>query len=235
MSTSNWEREVMRRALEQTADCPALDELTSESRSLAIDAHLEGCAHCKNELALFTEFAMANVRPQEAGDVSWVAAKTAEKVKAATSPAPWWKAIFAPQFIKQASFGMAALLMIASGVFYASRTSTEPAFPGETPTASTLRATSIQLIEPLEDINSAPSSFVWQELTNCSDYQVIVSEVDRMQIWSSRTTKPGLMIPEQLKKQVLPGKTLLWKVIAYDAAGKQLAESETRKFRVTVK
>ena len=64
---------------------------------------------------------------------------------------------------------------------------------------------------------------------------MIVSEVDRMQIWSSRTTKPGLVIPEQLKKQVLPGKTLLWKVIAYDAAGKQLAESETRKFRVTVK
>ena len=142
----------MRRALEQTADCPALDELTSESRSLAIDAHLEGCAHCKNELALFTEFAMAEVRPQEAGDVGWVAAKTAEKVKAAISPAPWWKAIFAPQFIKQASFGMAALLMIASGVFYASRRSIEPAFPGETPTAATLRATSIQLIEPLEDI-----------------------------------------------------------------------------------
>ena len=235
MSTSNWEREVMRRALEQTADCPALDDLTSEARSSEVEAHLKGCTHCQSELALFSEFSMADVKPQEAGDVSWVVAKTAERVREATSPAPWWKTIFAPQFIKQASFGMAALLMITSGVFYASRTSTEPAFPGETPTASTLRATSIQLIEPLEDINSAPSVFEWRELTNCSDYQVIVSEVDRMQIWSSRTTKSGMMIPEPLKKQVLPGKTLLWKVIAYDAAGKQLAESETRKFRVTVK
>ena len=225
----------MRRALEQTADCPVLDELTAASRSFAVEAHIKGCAHCQNELAMFSEFAAADIRPQEAADVRWVAAKTAEKVKAATSPAPWWKAIFAPLYIKQASFSLAALLMVASGVFYASRTSTEPAFPGETPTASTLRASSIQLTEPLEDINSAPSSFQWQELTNCSDYQVIVSEVDRMQIWSSRTTKSGMLIPESLKKQVLPGKTLLWKVIAYDAAGKQLAESETRKFRIVVK
>lgn len=225
----------MRRALEQTADCPVLDELTAESRSVVVEAHLKSCAHCQNELALFSEFSTADVRPQEAGDVSWVAAKTAERVKAALSPAPWWKTIFAPQFVKQASFGMAALLMVASGAFYASRTSTEPAFPSETPTASTLRASSIQLIEPLEDINSTPSSFQWEEFTNCSDYQVIVSEVDRMQIWSSRTTKSGMPIPEQLKKQVRPGKTLLWKVIAYDAAGKQLAESETRKFRVAVK
>ena len=225
----------MRRALEQTADCPVLDELTAEPRSSAVDAHVKGCGHCQNEMAMFSEFSLAEVKPEEAGDVQWVAAKTAAKVKAATSPAPWWKTIFAPQLIKQASFSLAALLMVASGVFYVSRTSTEPAFPGETPTASTLRANSIQLTEPLEDINSAPSSFQWQELTNCSDYQVIVSEVDRMQIWSSRTTKSGILIPEQLMKQVLPGKTLLWKVIAYDAAGRQLAESETRKFRVVVK
>ena len=107
-------------------------------------------------------------------------------------------------------------------------------FPGEIPSVSTLRATSIQLIEPVEDIKLAPLLFRWEKLTQATTYQVLVFEVDHVELWSGNSATATLTLPDTLKKQLLPGKTVLWKVVALDGQGKQIAESETKKFRIAV-
>lgn len=232
MPTHDGDNELMRRALEVTADCPPFDELVHSTRPLQIEDHLKECAHCKSELALYLEFEAAEARPEEVADMRFVASKTAKSVQAAIAPAPWWKQIFAPQV----SFGMVALLVVVAGTMLTRNASTpEPTFPGEIPSVSTLRATSIQLIEPIEDINLTPSLFRWEKLTNSSAYRVIVFEVDHVELWSGTSTSAEMVIPESLKKQLLPGKTILWKVIAYDGQRKQISDSETRKFRVAVR
>ncbi len=230
MPNLNKDDELMRWALEATAECPPLDQLVQASRPAQVESHLKECAHCKSELALYLEFEAAEVRPEEAADLRWVAAETAKNVKHAISPAPWWKLIFPPQV----SMGIAALLVVVAGTMM-TRSTREPVFPGEIPSVSTLRATSIQLLEPVEDINLAPSLFRWEKLTQATSYRVIVFEVDHVELWSGNSAPATLTVPDTLKKQLLPGKTVLWKVVAFDGQGKQIAESETKKFRVAVK
>ena len=229
MPNHDREGELMRRALEATSECPPLDQLVQASRPAQIESHLHECAHCKSELALYLEFEAAEVRPEEAADLLWVAAETARSVQSAIAPAPWWKLIFSPQV----SMGLAALLLVVAGTMM-TRSTREPVFPGEIPSVSTLRATSIQLIEPVEDIKLAPLLFRWEKLTQATTYQVLVFEVDHVELWSGNSATATLTLPDTLKKQLLPGKTVLWKVVALDGQGKQIAESEMKKFRIAV-
>ena len=63
-------------------------------------------------------------------------------------------------------------------------------------------------------------------------YRVRLMEVDRQELWSTSTSALGVDLPAPVRASIAPGRTLLWDVTAYDAAGAAIAESGTQSFRV---
>ena len=49
-------------------ECPALETLLNAATDAAVKQHLESCAHCRTELAMFQEFEAATPRPEETAD-----------------------------------------------------------------------------------------------------------------------------------------------------------------------
>jgi hypothetical protein len=57
-------------------------------------------------------------------------------------------------------------------------------------------------------------------------------EVDRVPFWSAETREPGIELPSAVRAKIVPGKALLWEVVAKDAAGRTVAGSGQQAFRV---
>jgi len=57
-------------------------------------------------------------------------------------------------------------------------------------------------------------------------------EVDHTELWKTETTTVSIQIPGAVRARIQPAKSLLWQVIALDAAGRRLGSSDLEKFRV---
>jgi hypothetical protein len=57
-------------------------------------------------------------------------------------------------------------------------------------------------------------------------------EVDRADLWSTDATSPRIGLPASVETLIVPWKTLLVQVAAFDASGHKIAESETTRFRL---
>jgi len=58
-------------------------------------------------------------------------------------------------------------------------------------------------------------------------------EVDRAGMWSAETRDATIALPEALRARIVPGKPLLWEVVAKDAAGRAVAWSGEQPFKVS--
>jgi hypothetical protein len=52
-------------------------------------------------------------------------------------------------------------------------------------------------------------------------------------MWSAETRDATISLPEALRAQIVPGKPLLWEVVAKDAAGRAVAWSGEQPFKVS--
>jgi hypothetical protein len=57
-------------------------------------------------------------------------------------------------------------------------------------------------------------------------------EVDHAELWSAETRDATIALPAALRGRIVPGKPLLWEVVAKDAAGRAVAWSGKQRFRV---
>jgi hypothetical protein len=57
-------------------------------------------------------------------------------------------------------------------------------------------------------------------------------EVDQSQLWSAEAFDAAVALPEALRARIVPGKPLLWEVVAKDAAGRAVAWSGKQRFRM---
>jgi hypothetical protein len=57
-------------------------------------------------------------------------------------------------------------------------------------------------------------------------------EVDRAELWNSQTATSRIDLPGSVEALIVPAKTLLVQVAAFDAAGSKIAESEPVRFRL---
>ena len=65
-----------------------------------------------------------------------------------------------------------------------------------------------------------------------TDRNGCTAEVDRTELWSKETPMPRIDLPPDTESFILPSKALLIQVVAFDAAGGKVAESETVRFRL---
>jgi hypothetical protein len=232
------EREILRKALAPAGDCPPIERLEAclDANAAPQDLmrHLESCGYCRTELDLLRSF---HAGPRDAAEVEAVNL-VAECLRTPRLPLgegvsdPWWKRIFQTRWLSPALVVAASLLIaVAVGVQWR-RTSIPYLHVPSQPDQEVLRSGTVKIVAPAGDIRVPPTLIQWQPVPDAAQYRVSLLEVDRTEIWSASTTEIQLDIPASEKAKILPAKTLLLQVVAFDSSGRKLAESQLVAFRL---
>lgn len=208
--------------LSPTPDCIDLARIGG-----ALDAteriHLETCARCQAELALFREIDREATSPEEERDVQWIANELKRRNKVVVPfPTNRWRALYS----------IAAALVVVIGIGWWTQMR-EPSI--DVPQDQTIyRSVRLDIIAPAGDLAQAPNELRWNAVPNASRYHVQILEVDATQVWSADTVQPRIALPQEIIAQFAPGKSLLWEVKAFRGQ-EMLATSETQTVRVSVR
>jgi hypothetical protein len=98
--------------------------------------------------------------------------------------------------------------------------------------SAVLRSAGITTLSPAGDLDAAPDELRWQPQTGAAWYSIQVMEVDHAELWRAETRDASIALPPALRARIVPGKPLLWEVVAKDAAGRAVAWSEKQRFRI---
>ncbi len=210
-------------------DCltPADLEAFLEGRLPGARAHIDTCPACEHELASLREFLAASAGAAEEQDLAWIEARLRPAV-----PAParrrwlaWLPSAPLPRFAFTCA---AALLVIAGGLQL--RHMAGPSLDDSR--SLTVRSAQIRVLAPSGDLQTSPDEFRWEPLPQSATYEVVLTEVDGATLWTGRTNQSKLKTPESIQHEMLPRKTMLWRVRALDEQGVVIAESSMERIRL---
>ena len=203
------------------------DKSLSELAAARVRNHLANCLHCQTELALLKEFDAAAPAPDEEELVRAISARLERRFSTQALPRrSWSKALNAGGLAVAAATLVAAL---AIGL----REHRAPELTAPSPRAAgVLRSAAITTVSPAGDLDAAPDQLRWQATSGAASYSVQVMEVDHAELWKAETRDASIALPPALRAQIVPGKSLLWEVVAKDAAGTPVAWSGKERFRV---
>jgi hypothetical protein len=229
--------EIFQSMFQQRADCPALLDLESNlslagnhPHRIAAIQHLEECPRCRAQMALLQDFRSAAPRGIEQGVVQHIVRKMKRTHGQGSVPPAARRSLPTRVFV-----GIAA----AAAVLLVGVTLSEQSFRGrrtETPRGTSVyRSSELHAVAPTGDLSSAPSEFRWTAVSNADSYLLQVMEVDRAVVYQNRLRSTAIPTPPEIAALMKPGKTLLWKVTALDAAGRAIQVSTAERFRMTAR
>ena len=241
------ERSLLGKALSASCACPTPLELGSladgslgQPAAARLRSHVSGCARCQTELTLLEEFENAAPAPGEEGAVSWISARLERRfsgVSARPSPLRIHRGVAPPRrswftALNVGGFALAsATLSLALTIALREGRAPELSQPsGAAP--AVLRSAGITTLSPAGDLAAPPDELRWAPLTDAASYSVRVMEVDFAELWNAETRDASIALSPALRMQIVPGKPLLWEVVAKDAAGRTVAWSGKQRFRV---
>ena len=225
-------------ALGPTADCMEIDDLAAilngrggEEARLQASTHVANCTYCVTELALLHEFEAPAIQSQEQAAVNAITARL--RTTSPAAPLPWWKGLldqfWTPRILAPVSLGFAALF-VAITIGIQSRHS--PGQPIILPEHEVTRSQVVSVIGPRGDQAQAPHQLQWQATAGAERYSVKLMEVDRTELWSTSDTHTSVPLPPDIQEKIVPLKTLVWQVTAFDSGGTVLATSGPQQFRL---
>jgi hypothetical protein len=238
------EQPILRAALGLGRDCPAIGQLEqlldqSDPAPSPLSQHVESCSYCQTELHLMRVFQEGKPPEAEEAAVRSVALqlrqRSAEIFHAGTaSPTnrepSWWRSFWNVRWLSPAALAMAGvLIVVAVSVEWRKG---PPGLRPPSPEQEVLRSGAIAVIAPVGDLQQAPREIQWQPAPNAVKYQVRLLEVDRTELWKTDTTENRIDLPPQVRALIVPAKTLLCQVSAFDATGRSVAESNVVRFRL---
>ena len=229
----------MRDALSPGKDCPPIEELSQllAGSQADLSQHVEACAYCRTELHLLQSFEAREVSPQLAENVGLIVEKLRERSteifppvrRAKPSRLQEWLATFRSP---AAILAFASLLIVgAVGLqfWHGGPPDLRPPVASE---PDVLRSHSVTVSSPVGDLREAPKQIEWQAVNNAARYEVRLLEVDRTELWKGETSAVKIDLPPAVQARIVPAKTILCEVHAFDAAGRSVAESNTVRFRL---
>jgi hypothetical protein len=220
-------RDVLERMVGTTPDCIPIERL-GEARTDAERSHLETCARCQAELALWQEFEQSTPSLDDGAAVQWIAAELGRRrapKQAATDRVIGW--------LRRPRFAAAmATLVVAAAAGYVLWDPEPRVGTRRDPASEVYRTARVQAMAPLGDVASAPHALEWASFPGAVAYDVTVLEVDRTPLLSESTPQPRIEIPPSVFAMFVPGKTVLWEVKARDTSGSVIGESGPQQFRV---
>lgn len=241
---NNWptERDAFRTALGPGTDCPPIEDLerlTSEQPPAPnVAKHLESCSYCRTELQMLHAFqaAEASSASREVERVKeLLQARAKEIVRQACvtqTPASWSRTAFSARRLAQASFAMAAIL-VAAVVVIQFRPIKDRPLPDTTQTGQeVLRSGGFAVLSPVGDLQTQPGEIRWEKVPNAANYRVRVLEVDGSELWKAETAADHIDLPPAIRSRIVPAKTLLCEVSAFDASVKKIGETGQVRFRL---
>jgi hypothetical protein len=233
--------ELLAAALAASSACPPLEDLERVLNGEAparLQHHVDACPHCRTELQLLRLFTSNELCEHEKAAVDSVAARLkagpppiARRTAAAGEPPPWWKRFFAMRGLIPAAAAIAVALAI-TGVAIELRQGRPPSLDAVTGGAQVLRSSTIAILSPTGDLHAKPAQIRWEAAPGAARYRVRIMEVDRFELWSSDTASPQIDLPPGVTALIVPAKTLLIQVTAFNVGGAKIAESETARFRL---
>lgn len=218
--------------------------------------HVAECVRCRTELALLKELEGAPPRPDEQADASWIAARLdgvlARVVGAAPARATGGAATGDPhrdvlavideaatqrrraaalQPVAVALAFAAAMLLVVLDV--SGRDVHPPALSAAAADGSSaFRSNAVTLLSPAGDLDAPAEELRWEGVPGAASYSVRVMEVDRAEVFRADAREPRLALPAAVRARLVPGKPLLWQVVATGASGSVVAASQLQRFRV---
>lgn len=243
----NEDGRELKAALGPTSACPPIEQLGQYADAVlpgsersALESHILRCSNCQSELALLRQFTDVAVRPEEERSIAWITAKLQSRAQEIYAPVsatrtartPWWRVIFTPPALSRAALVVGCLFIVISGSLYLRRGSAPVLNTVLDSGSEVVRSNAVPLISPKGDLTMRPDSLQWQAVPGAARYQVSIMEVDRTELWKTEATAVSVEIPGAVRARIQPAKSLLWQVIALDAAGKRLGASDLEKFRL---
>jgi hypothetical protein len=222
--------DLLKTALRPSPECLEPDRL-GQPLTEREETHLEGCARCRTQLALFSEFADSTPSPDEGAAVQWVVQELRRRAGSTESSVPvgrarsFWTGLFRHRLAIAA-----AIALIAGVVFLAPEP--EPVVRDPAGRTGAYRAREFKVIGPVGQQKVPPSTFEWEQVPDVVEYDFTLLEVDGTPLWETSVTGTSVAPPRSAQARMVPGKTLRWKVRARNAAGVVVAETATQEFRV---
>ncbi len=248
------ERKGLEAALAPTDACVTIEQLSrlcDADRAGGADAraaeHVAGCLRCRTELALLKAFESASPGPGEEAAASWIVARlerdvarmtgapqARSRVPGAGQDQPRWRRLLAFRPVAGALAIAAAMLLVVLNVPW--REAGPPALsPDVAGGPAVFRSDSVAVVGPVGDLDEPPAELRWEAAPGAVSYSVQMMEVDRTEVWNAQSRQASVSLPAAVRARMVPGKPLLWQVVAKDGAGKTVAASEVQRFRVRVR
>lgn len=217
--------------LQPTPDCIPLERLGNDLTA-AERIHLDTCARCHAELALWQAFNEPSRDAAESDAVDGIVARLRRsRAGSHGSAAPPLAQRFQRTDARRL-LGVAAAIMVAATLGYVVW-DREPAVPPPTG-EQVYRSASIDIVSPSGDVVGPPRELVWVALPAAARYDVRILEVDGTVVWRATSLSSRLDLPDDVIARSVPGKTLIWDVVALDETGRAIAESGPQRFRVPI-
>jgi hypothetical protein len=237
------ETEILQAALGPGDDCLSAEQLEmfviEGSPPLApLAQHVQSCAYCRTQIELLEQFNAGAAGEIETEAVrlitAWLRSRSDEIFQPARThieaSEPWWRAFWRTRWLGPAALGLAGILVAVA--LSVQMRDAPPGLRAPRPEQEVLRSNAISVMAPSEDIEHAPSEIRWQVLHDAVRYEARLLEVDGTELWKAETPETRIALPEPVRARVVPAKTLLCQVLAFDASGHQIGQSEPVRFRL---
>jgi hypothetical protein len=227
-------------AVSSTEDCLPLQVLERMMESTSADqkaaAHLLGCPHCQTELAMLKTFESSIPSDSEGAAVGWIAAQlqrqqNKQAMKPVVAGFSFWRAMFKVPYMA----GAAALAVIlALGIsLHNSGNQEGPAKVGHgIYNHGNFRTGAIRLLSPAGDQAQAPVEFRWEAFSGASSYAIELKDTMGTVLVNAKSKRNVFAVTPEMDEQMPSGKSLKWKVTAFDASGKEIANSTGGDFKI---
>ncbi len=144
---------------------------------------------------------------------------------------PAWKralSSFTPRQWATVGVAAALFLVVVFGVL--------PRFQGPGPQfilsdSEVVRGESLTLISPVIDVRAVPSYFEWRQLGEDIEYKISV--YNGSLLWTATTRETRIVVPEEVKSQMVAGQKYSWQVKAFSPKGTLVAVSSRVQFQVS--
>jgi hypothetical protein len=219
----------MREALRHGDDCPTVEILIEAMEHgaagrPAIASHVEKCPACQTELAMFRGFEAGKVRADEREAVDSIV----RRLRRETEPGP--AVTFWPRILGWLTpVRMGGLALVAAAILLTVGLSTQwqtrRGVSDSLPESGVTRSAAIRGISPQGEVAAFPEQIRWEPVPGAVEYDVTLSEVDRNVIFHKTFTTPALEVPTDIRRIIVPGKTVLLLISARNAAGLEMARS----------
>jgi len=233
--------ELLAAALAGAHDCPPLEDLErliNDGAPAPLKRHVETCSHCQTELQMLRAFTSNQVAERERAAVDSIAARLRARSTAISNVQraieedhSWWKRILAVRWLTPATAAL-AIALVAAGVAIELRRARQPSLDTASGGSEVLRSSAIAILSPIGDVREKPTEIRWEAAPNAARYRIRIMEVDRAELWSDETPTPRIDLPSSVENLIVPAKTLLIQIAAFDATGRKIAEAEAVRFRL---